>query len=120
MITKEKFTEYINEFQNFEHAIDRMEEAISGSKYGCNLWESDWYGNVSKMLDIFIDSHFTDNGSDLVNYFLFESVDDKLVTIKKEKDIFNEEQEIEYHLNSIDELWDFLLTDVKQYFKNAE
>ena len=27
---------------------------------------------------------------------------------------------IEYHLNSIDELWEFLLTDKKQYFKNAE
>lgn len=126
MITKEEFTEYINEFQNLEQAIDRMEEAIdrmeeaiSDLKYGCNLWESDWYGNVSKMLDIFIDSHFTDNGSDLINYFLFESVDDKLVTIKKEKDIFNEEQEIEYHLNSIDELWDFLLTDIKLYFKNV-
>jgi hypothetical protein len=34
--------------------------------------------------------------------------------------MFNKEEEIEYHLNSINELWDFLLTDKKLYFKNAE
>ena len=120
MITKEEFVKYITEFQSFEQAIDRMGEAIFGSKYMSNLWESDWYGNVGEMLDTFLDSHFTVDGADWVSYYLFETVDDKSVTVKKEKDIFNEEQEIEYHLNSIDELWDFLLTDKKLYFKNAE
>ena len=56
MISKEDFFKYLTEFQTFEQAIDRIEIAISGSKYGCNLWESDWYGNVSEMLDIFIDN----------------------------------------------------------------
>jgi hypothetical protein len=40
--------------------------------------------------------------------------------ITKEADLFKEKEEIEYHLNSIDELWEFLLTDKKLYFKNAE
>ena len=33
--------------------------------------------------------------------------------------MFNEEKEIRYSLESADELWDFLQTDVKAYFKNA-
>ena len=50
---------------------------------------------------------------------MFEDIEDKLVTVKQDKDIFNEEKEIEYHLNSLEELWDFLLTDKKAYFKNV-
>ena len=119
MISKEDFFKYLTEFQTFEQAVDRMETAISGSKYGCGLWESDWYSAVGKMFDIFVDTHFTEQGADWVSYYMFENIEDKLVTIKQEKDIFDEEKEIEYHLNSIDELWDFLLIDKKAYFKNV-
>lgn len=120
MITKEEFTEYILNYQAFEQSISRMEEAFSGRKYGCNLFDCDWVDSVGKMLDIFIESHFTETGSDWVFYYLFETVGDKKVTITKEADLFKEKEEVEYHLNSIDELWDFLLTDKKLYFKNAE
>lgn len=119
MISKEDFFKYLTKFQTFEQAIDRMEIAISGSKYGCNLWESDWYSAVGEMFDIFIDTHFTEQGADWVSYYMFEDIEDKLVTVKQERDIFGEEREIEYHLNSIDELWDFLLTDKETYFKNV-
>ena len=119
MISKEDFFKYLTEFQTFEQAVDRMEIAISGSKYGCNLWESDWYSAVGNMFDIFINTHFTEQGADWVSYYMFENIEDKLVIIKQEKDIFDEEKEIEYHLNSIEELWDFLLTDKKAYFKNV-
>jgi hypothetical protein len=119
MITKEQFTQYIIEFQNFQQAVERIEEAISGSRYGCNLWETDWHESVCEMLEIFLTSHFTVEGADWVSYYLWEDIDDKIVTVNKPKDIFNEEQEIKYHLNSIDELWNFLLTDTKLYFKNV-
>ena len=119
MISKEDFSKFILEFQTFEQAIDRIEEAISGSQYGCGLWESDWYSAVGKMFDIFVDTHFTEQGADWVSYYMFEDIEDKLVTVKQERDIFGEEKEIKYHLNSIDELWDFLLTDKKAYFKNV-
>ena len=118
MITKEEFIQYITEFQKFDEAIERIEVAIGGSKWSCNLWESDWYGNVSKLLDIFINSHFTEKGADWVYYYLFENIDDKKVIIEVE-DMFGIEKK-EYHLNSIDELWDFLLTDKKLYFKDVQ
>jgi len=120
MITKEEFTEYILNYQAFEQSISRMEEAFCGRPHGCNLFECDWVNSVDKMLDIFIESHFTETGSDWIFYYLFETIEDKRVIVTKEADLFKEKEEVEYHLNSIDELWDFLLTDKKLYFKNAE
>ena len=117
MITKEEFIQYITEFQKFDEAIERIEIAVGGSKCACNLWESDWYSNVSKLLDIFVDSHFTEKGADWVYYYLFENINDKKVIIEVE-DMFGTDKK-EYHLNTIDELWNFLLTDTKLYFKNV-
>lgn len=120
MITKEEFINYLTQYQIFDKAIDRLSEALSGSKYGIPLFETDWGEAVGEMLDIFLCSHFTVEGADWVTYYLFEDIEDKLVTITKPADMFNEKKEIEYHLNSLDELWNFLLTDKEAYFKNAE
>ena len=120
MITKEEFVKYLTQYQIFEKAMDRLSEALSGSKYGIPLFETDWGEAVGEMLDIFLMSHFTVNGADWVTYYLFENVEDHEVVITKEADMFEGEEKIIYHLNSIDELWDFLLTDKKAYFKNAE
>ena len=117
MITIEEFSKYIIAYKNFEQAINRMEEAISGSKYGCNLWEFDRYSSVGKMLDIFVDSHFTEKGADWVYYYMFEDIKDKKAIVEVE-DMFGTSKK-EYHLNTVDELWNFLLTDKKLYFKNV-
>jgi len=118
MITKEEFTYYITLFQDFEKSIERIENALGGETGRCYLFESDWYCSVCKMLDTFIDSHFTETGHDWIDYFLYEEIDDKVVTIEKEADLFQGKDKVEYHLNSIDELWKFLLTDPELYFKN--
>lgn len=120
MITKKEFFKFIEAFKIFEKGLDRISIALSGSKYGIPLFESDWGDAVGEMLDVFLDSHFTVEGADWVYYYLFEDIEDKLVEVTKSADMFNEERKIEYHLNSLDELWDFLLTDKKAYFKNAE
>ena len=119
MITKEEFVKYLTEYQSFEKAIKRLGEALGGKGY-YYIYECDWYDNVGQMLDIFINSHFTENGADWIYYYLFENVEDHKVVITKEADMFKGEEKIIYHLNSIDELWDFLLTDIRRYFKNAE
>ena len=117
MITEEAFSKYIIAYKNFEQTINRIEEAISGSKYGCNLWESDWYSSVGKMLDTFLDSHFTEKGIDWVYYYLFEDVKDKKIIVEIE-DMFGTKVK-EFHVNTIDELWNFFLTDKELYFKNV-
>jgi hypothetical protein len=118
MITKEEFSKFISKYQSFKDAIDRFGEALGGKSF-YYLFETDWYEDVAEMLDTFIDSHFTEKGADWIYYYLFEDIDDHRVFITKGADLFNGEAEIEYHLNSIDELWDFLLNDTKLYFKNA-
>ena len=118
MITKEEFIKYLTQYQIFDKGLERISEALSGSRYGIPIFECDWAEAVGIMLDTFIDSHFTEKGSDWIMYFLFEDVDDKKV-IFAEEDIFGEKEK-EYHLNSLDELWDFLLTDKKKYFKDGE
>ena len=119
MITKEEFIKFIQSYQEFENSVDRFDKAITGKSYPSILYETKWYEAVGKMLDSFLDSHFTDYGIDWICYFLFEDVNDKAAYIKQEGDMFNEEKEIRYSLESADELWNFLLTDVKAYFKNA-
>ena len=119
MISKEDFFKFISEYQTFEQAVERLETSITGKNDFYFIYETDWCTAVGKMFDIFIDTHFTEKGADWVSYYMFENIEDKLVTVKQEKDIFNEEKEIEYHLNSLEELWDFLLTDKKLYFKNV-
>ena len=122
MITKEQLSEFLDRYSNFDRAVTRMGEAISGKSYpyNTNLFETDWYTHVSEMYDIFLESHFTDEGIDWINYYFFEDIEDHLVTVTVSADLFNKEHEVEYHLNSVDELWDFLLTNKKLYFKDAE
>ena len=119
MITKEEFNDFLKAFQTFENAIDRIENTISGRRNSICLWDSDWCESVGKMLDVFLETHFTEEGCDWINYYLFETIKDKVAYIKQDKDMFNEEKKIEYHLNTLDELWNFLLTDRKLYFKNV-
>ena len=122
MITKEQLSEFLDRYSKFDKAVIRMGEAISGKSYPYNtdLFETDWYTIVSNMYDTFLESHFTNEGINWINYYLFEDVKDHVVTVIISADLFYKEHEIEYHLNSVDELWDFLMTDKKLYFKDAE
>ena len=122
MITKEELSKFLDLYTKFDKSIIRMGEAISGKSYPYNvdLFETDWYEIVNEMYYTFIESHFTEAGADWVNYYFFEDIEDHLVTVNISADLFNKEHEVEYHLNSVDELWDFLLTDKKLYFKDAE
>jgi hypothetical protein len=117
MITKDEFIKYLNAYQLFEERVDRMGEAITGST--SNLFESDWYMAVDKMLATFLNSFLTEDGIDVVYYFMFEPIDPKTIIIKQEKDMFNEEEEVKYTLETLEDVWNFLLTDTKIYFKNA-
>ena len=96
--------------------MNRIEEAISGTKYGCNLFECTWYQDVGEMLDLFLASHFTDDGQDLVSWWLFEDVD-KVIYEKTKPDLFDSnEGEIEISVKTLDELWDYMFKHKEDYF----
>ena len=119
MITKKHFVDFITKFQEFEDSVGRISLALSGRKYAIDLFECDWYDAVGQMLDTFLKSHFTDDGCDVINYYLFEDCE-HVIYEKQDKDLFNtEEKEITYHLDTLDDVWKYI-TDkqrIKDYVK---
>lgn len=118
MINKNEFTKFIEAYQIFESGMDRLSFALTGSKYGIPLFETDWGDAVGTMLDTFLDSHFTNDGCDLVTWWLFEDVD-KLITQKVNPDLFNGESEIEYDVEDIEALWDYIQKYKNDYLLNG-
>ena len=117
MISKELFVKFLTKYQTFNEAFERIEEALMGKKYSSNLYESDWYDSVGAMLDLFLESHFTDDGQDLINTYLFE--DCREFWINKDKDLFTDKREEHYEFNSLEELYDVMLKFKNDYFLNV-
>ena len=117
MISKKEFIDFIEAYEEFEKGIDNLEKFLSGNKqYGINLWESSWVDAVGKMWDNFIYSHFTEEGVDLIDWWKFEDVD-HIITQTVTPDLFNEKSEIEYNVNNIEDLWNYLTKFSSDYFK---
>jgi hypothetical protein len=117
MISKELFVKYLEQYQRFNTAFERIEEALMGKRYSSNLFESDWYDSVGSMLDLFLESHFTESGRDLISAYLFE--DCKEFWINKDKTLFEDKQEEHYEYNSLEELYDTMLKFKNDYFLNV-
>ena len=117
MITEEQFIRFISQYQFFNDAVGRIETALSGRHNGCNLYDSDWYNSVGLMLDIFLESHFTDDGQDLINWWLFEDVD-HIIYQKVDPDLFNGASEIECNVNELEDLWSYMIKYKNDYFLN--
>jgi len=117
MISKELFIKFLSQYQRFDQAYERIDEALMGKKYHSNLYDSDWYDAVGNMLDLFLESHFTDNGQDLINAYLFE--DCREFWVNKDKTLFEDEKEEYYEFNSLEELYDVMLKFKNDYFLNV-
>ncbi len=117
MLSKELFVKFLKHYQRFNNAFERIEEAFMGRKYGSNLYESDWYDSVGFMLDLFLESHFTEGGCDLICAYLFEDCNEFWVS--KDKNLFEDEKEEHYEYNSLEELYDTMLKFKKDYFLNV-
>lgn len=116
MITKEIFKEIIDLDQIFKKGIERIETAIGGEPYSISgLWESDWVMAHEKMFDTFIQSYFTEIGQDLIYWWLYESVD-KIIYQKIDSNLFEDKKEIQFDVNSIDDLWDYMIKYKEDYF----
>lgn len=115
MINKECFVKFISKYKEFDTAIERISNSISGKKYSIDLFESDWYEAVGDMLDTFLKSHFTEDGIDIITWWLFEDVD-HTIWQQVEPTLFEENTEIKYHLNTIDDLWNYLVEYKEDYF----
>lgn len=117
MITKEEFIKFIHEYQSFINGMEKISKVISGSKYGLNLYDCVWYDSVGKMCDIFVESNFNEVGCDLIYWWLYEDVD-HIITQDVNPDLFNGKTTVEYDVNDIGDLWNYLIKFKKDYFKN--
>ena len=117
MITKDEFIQFIESYQEFDSAVERISKAIVGKhSWSIDLFESDWFMAVGKMLDIFLKSHFTDDGVDMITWWMFEDVD-HIVWQQVEPTLFDDTEEIKYNLKTIDDLWDYLMEYKENYVK---
>lgn len=117
MINKEEFVKFIKAYEEFEEGIDNLEKFLSGDiPHWVDLWGSNWVDAVCKMWDQFMYSHFTEEGCDLINWWKFEDVN-HIITQKTDPDLFHGKSEIEYNVNDIEDLWNYLTKFSSDYFK---
>lgn len=116
MITKEQFIKVIEFHSIFEKGVHRIEEALGGKPYSLTgLWESDWITGHSKMFDLFIESHFSESGCDLVFWWYYEDVP-KIIYEKIDSNLFDKEKEVKINIKSIDDLWTYMIKHKEEYF----
>ena len=111
MINKEEFINFVKSYETFENGVNHLNEYLHS-----DLWECEWIDNVSKMWDNFMHSHFTDIGVDLINWWKYEDVD-HIITQTITPDLFYGKSEIEYNVNDIEDLWNYLTKFPSDYFK---
>ena len=112
MINKEEFINFVKSYEIFENGVNRLNGYLHS-----NLWECEWVDAVGKMWDDFMYSHFTEEGCDLINWWKFEDVD-HIITQTITPDLFLcEKSEIEYDVNDIEDLWNYLIKFSSDYFK---
>lgn len=118
MINKKEFVQFIQAYEEFEKGINNLGKFLSGGRsYGVDLWGSNWVDAVCKMWDNFMYSHFTEAGSDLINWWKFDNVD-HIITQEIKPDLFNGKSAIkEYDVNNIEDLWNYLIKFPSDYFK---
>lgn len=117
MISKKEFINFIESYETFENGINQIIETLSGGKpYTINLWGCNWVDAVSKMWDNFMYSHFTEVGCNLIDWWKYEKVN-HIITQKVDPDLFHGRSEIEYNVNDIEDLWNYLIKFKLDYFK---
>lgn len=101
---KEYFVNFIDQHDKYNEEIEKISSFFGDTVYDSNLNQS-----VGMMFDIFIDSHFTEKGADWINAFIFENWRGDIYEKDTNKVLFT--------IDNIDDLWDYLCTDPKTYFK---
>lgn len=115
MITKEEFLSFIKNYQTFVNSMESIQKSVFGSLYECNFSDCEWYDSVNEMFDIFLDTHFTREGCNLICWQLFDNVD-HIIYQTVEADLFKGKSEIEYDVNDLEDLWNYMVKFKDEYF----
>lgn len=111
MLTFEEFKEQIDLIKAVNENLDEL------NKLHFDIFDTDLINNCLKIFDNFILSHFTEEGSDLVFWWLYDDVK-KVIYETVTPDIFTKEsKEIEINVEKIEGLWEYMIKRKKVYFK---
>lgn len=94
MITFKEFNEMISLNKEFNLKLEELEEVLGHA----DLFEIRLVQIAFSFFDNYIMSHFTKEGSDLVFWWLYESVP---------KVIYD--SEVEYNVEDLEDLWDYIV-----------
>lgn len=99
-MNKKLFLEYLQYYKDFDLAIRRVEKAFAGPGNRVELFETDWYSTVDKMLSVFLEQYFTEKGLDVIYSKIFDPFTD------------------EYSPEIGEEIWEELTSNKELYFIN--
>ena len=106
MLSFDEFNQEINLINSLEKRMTSF--GINGSTFAENVFE---------LFDLFIKSHFTDEGISLIYWWMYEDVE-KIIYETKEVDLFNRTPEnIEIDVKSQEDLWNYMYKNKEIYFK---
>lgn len=104
MITFKEFKSAVDSLSKINNYINILEKA------GINISETDLVQESWKLFDMFIDSHFTEKGCDLVYWWIYEDVSKVIY-----QDTFFGKEEI--NVEDINDFWSYLKSYNEIYFK---
>ena len=87
---------------DLQKEVEKMDKAVFGNSYN-SFFESPWCDAVGLMLDIFLKTHFTEEGYDFINYQLFEAGEHGQKIIETENN-----KKTTYYLNTMEDVWDYI------------
>ncbi len=105
MITFEEFKSAINSLSKINNFIDNLEQITK-----LNISESDLVQETWKLFDLFINSHFTEEASDLIFWWIYEEVPKVIY----QDSIFGKD---EINVENIEDLWKYMISEKEIYFK---
>lgn len=95
MLTEEQFIDFINVTENYDNEVTRW------SDFGIDIFELPICELTWNLVECFIESHFTEDGQDWINWYLFERVS----VISGEVLPCYDEDGNKFYVNNAEDLW---------------
>ena len=102
MLTKDLFIKQIELELKFNKELDKLENIL-----GCSLIECKLVNMHYDTFDGFLESNFTETGSDLIYWWMYEEVP---------KEIFINDADDKIDVEDLSDLWDYMCKDKETFF----
>lgn len=98
MLTKEQFTQFIEAVEDYDDEVNRWND------FGIEIFQLPICELAWNLSDCFIQSHFTEDGQDWINWYLFE----RISVISGEILPCYDEDGNRFYVNNAEDLWELV------------